>query len=205
MGAWAFNETSGTSVADKSGTGNVGTISGATRTTAGKFGRALSFDGVNDFVSIPDAASLDLTRGMTLEAWVNPSSVSGGRTAIFKENRAAGHQAYSLYATLPGSKPAAEVATGPSYTTLTGTKTLAANTWSHVAATFDGTTLKVFRNGAQIGSRALSGSLVNSSNALKIGGNAIWSEWFKGKIDEVRVYNTARTAAQIKTDMNAAI
>ena len=72
-------------------------MSGATRTTSGRFGGALTFDGVNDIVSVPDAASLDLTSGMTLEAWVNPSALgSAWRTAMLKE-RAAG-LSYALYA-----------------------------------------------------------------------------------------------------------
>jgi concanavalin A-like lectin/glucanase superfamily protein/fibronectin type III domain protein len=200
VGAWSFNEATGTTVADKSGRGNTGTIAGATRTTAGKTGGALSFDGVNDYVSVPDSATLDLTKGMTIEAWVYPTSLSGARTVVFKENRAARHQSYSVYA-----QPAAEVATGSTYTTQTGSQALTLNAWNHVAATYDGTTLRVFRNGAQIGSRALSGSLVNTGDPLKFGGNAVWSEWFKGRIDEVRVFNVARTAAEITADMNAAI
>ena len=52
VGAWGFDETSGTTATDASGRGNTGTISGATRTTAGKFGSALTFDGVNDLVTV---------------------------------------------------------------------------------------------------------------------------------------------------------
>src|SRR4051794_8308168 len=58
VGAWGFDEASGTTVQDTSGTGNAGTISGATRTASGRFGGALTFDGVNDWVTVPDAASL---------------------------------------------------------------------------------------------------------------------------------------------------
>ncbi len=63
-------------LADLSGTGNNGTITGATWSTQGHAGGALSFDGVNDLVSIADANSLDLTIGMTLEAWVRPAVVT---------------------------------------------------------------------------------------------------------------------------------
>ena len=72
VGAWSFDEPSGLTAQDTSGRGNAGTISGATRSAAGRYGGALSFDGVNDWVTVADAASLDLTTGMTVEAWVRP-------------------------------------------------------------------------------------------------------------------------------------
>src|SRR5262245_59216846 len=63
VGAWSFDETSGTTAADVSGKGNNGSVSGATR-VAGKYGNALSFDGVNDVVTVADSASLDLTNAL---------------------------------------------------------------------------------------------------------------------------------------------
>ena len=79
VAAYGFNESSGTSVIDVSGNNNNGTFgSGVTRTTAGKFGGALVFNGTSGLVTIPNSASLQLTTGMTLEAWVNPSAVSSG-------------------------------------------------------------------------------------------------------------------------------
>ena len=71
-------------------------LSGTTWTTAGQAGRALSFDGVNDRVNVNDATSLDLTGGMTLEAWVYPTALSGWRTVVLKEM--AGGLVYALYA-----------------------------------------------------------------------------------------------------------
>ena len=70
VAAYGFNEGLGTSVTDASGNGNTGTITGATRIASGKYGRALSFDGTSNRVQIADSTSLDLTTGMTLEAWV---------------------------------------------------------------------------------------------------------------------------------------
>ena len=72
VAAYGFDEASGASVTDSSGKGNTGSIAGATRSTSGKYRGALSFDGLNDLVSIADSGSLDLTTGMTLEAWVPP-------------------------------------------------------------------------------------------------------------------------------------
>ena len=73
VAAYGFSEGAGTTVADLSGNGRTGTISGATWTAAGRFGNALSFNGTNAWVTVADANALDLTTGMTLEAWVNPA------------------------------------------------------------------------------------------------------------------------------------
>lgn len=206
VGAWNFNEMTGTRTRDKSGLRNHGTIFGATRVARGKFGRAVSFDGINDYISISDSSSLDLGRGMTIEAWVYAKSVRASRLILMKEHRAAGHQSYSLYAAANGLKKASvEVATGPTYTTLPASSTTAIRRWTHIAATYDGSRLRIYKNGVSVGSRALSGDLVATGDPLKIGGSAVWSEFFKGKIDEVRVWNAARTGKQIQSDMKRRI
>src|SRR4029077_11313111 len=87
VAAYGFNEGNGTVVNDVSGNGNNGTISGATWTTSGKYGNALTFNGTNALVSINNATSLQLTTGMTLEAWVYPTTVSNKfRDVIYKGN-----------------------------------------------------------------------------------------------------------------------
>ena len=96
VAAYTFSEGTGGTVADASGGGRTGTMSGATWTAAGRFGSALSFDGVNDWVTVADTAALDLTSGMTMEAWVYPTALGGWRTVAMKE--ASGGLAYALYA-----------------------------------------------------------------------------------------------------------
>ncbi len=72
---------------DASGSGNNGTAAHTTWTATGKYGGALSFNGTSSRVTIPDSASLHLTRAMTLEAWVNPTTVSNAwRDVIEKGN-----------------------------------------------------------------------------------------------------------------------
>ena len=73
--------------------------------------------------------------------------------------------------------------------------------WSHLASTYDGTTLRLYVNGTQVSQLAASGSILTSTSPLRIGGNGIWCEWFNGLIDEVRVYNRALSAAEIQGDM----
>ena len=204
VAAYSFDEGTGSTVGDSSGQGNVGTISGATWTTAGKYGKALTFNGSSNWVTVADANSLDLTTGMTLEAWVNPTAVSGYQEAVLKE--ATGDLAYALYANNgTPAMPAGVMSIGTAQRTAPGTSAIAVNVWTHIATTFDGATLRMFVNGVQTGTASLSGSINVTTGALRIGGNAIWGEYFSGRIDEVRVYNRALTAAEIAADMNAAV
>ena len=205
VAAYGFNEGTGTTLGDSSGNGRQGTIANATWFATGRYGKALLFNGTNASVTIADAASLDLSTGMTLEAWVQPNLAMGTtwRSVLMKE-RAPG-LSYSLYANGDSGRPSSDVNTGGIDQTVAGTASVPANVWTHLTATFDGTTLRLYVNGALVQSKAVSGSIVASAGALKIGGNSIWGEWFSGYIDEVRIYNRALTAAEIVNDMNAAI
>ena len=202
VAAYAFNEGTGTTVNDSSGNGNNGTIANATWTTSGKYGDALVFNGTNARVNINDSASLHLTTGMTLEAWVNPSTVnSNWRDVIYK-----GNDNYWLEATSnSGSKPAAGATLGSSDVDTLGTAALKTNTWAFLTETYNGSTLTLYVNGTQVSSLAHTGNIATSTNPLQIGGDSIYGQYFKGTIDEVRVYNGALTAAQITSDMNTPI
>ena len=104
VAAYAFNEGAGSTVADVSGNGNTGTIGGATWTTVGKFGNALVFNGTGAQVTVPNAASLQLTTGMTLEAWVFPTATPTGWRAVVDKN-VDGY--YLMASTDQGNRPAA--------------------------------------------------------------------------------------------------
>jgi hypothetical protein len=203
VAAYGFNEGAGTTAGDASGLGNTGTLSGATWSAAGKFGGALSFNGTNAILNVLDSNSLDLTTGMTIEAWVRPTSQSGYRTVVMKD--VPGELAYTLYSSGGGTAPSAWVRTGGTSKDSTGSSALALNAWSHLAATYNGASLVLYVNGAVVANKAVSGSIQTSANPFHIGGNAVWGEYFAGLIDEVRVYSRALTAAEIQTDMNAAV
>ena len=184
---------------DASGNGHVGAIAGATWTAAGRFGGALAFDGVNDWVTIADAAALDLTTGMTLEAWVYPTALSGWRTAVLKES--ADGLAYALYAHNDAPRPATTINTGGPDLEALGTSALPLNAWTHLASTYDGATLRMYVDGCLVGSLATGGSIVTTADALRIGGNEVWGEFFQGRIDEIRVYDRALSQTEIEQDM----
>ena len=181
-----------------SGNNHTGVVSGATWATSGKFGPALSFDGSGGWVTIVDASDLDLTTGMTLEAWVFPTTTSGVRDILIKEGSSV--DIYNLYARNWRGRPESNVLIGGTNRTAEGTA-LAANTWTHVAGTYDGTTLRLYINGVQAASTAVSGPIASSTGPLRIGGNSLWGEFFQGLIDEVRIYDRALSQAEIQTDM----
>jgi Concanavalin A-like lectin/glucanases superfamily len=201
VAAYGFNESTGTTVNDASGNSNTGTVSGATRTTSGRFGRALSFDGIDDWVTVNPSSSLNLTTRMTLEAWVYPTvTPSGWRTVIQKEQP--GGVVYFLHASSDsGDRPAVGVYIDRERHLIGGNR-LVANTWVHLAATYDGARLRLYVNGSQVASRSRSGAIQTSASPLRIGGNSVWGEFFKGTIDEVRIYNRALTREEILTDMS---
>ncbi len=158
---------------------------------------------MNDRVTVPDSNSLDLTTAMTLTAWVRPTSLGTWRQAVLKETTAG--LAYALYATgASGNRPDGTVSVGGTDRSVDAPGALSANAWSHLALTYDGTTMRLYVNGTQVATKAQTGAMAASTGALRIGGNAVWGEWFTGQIDEVRVYNRALTAAEVVTDSTSA-
>jgi chitodextrinase len=201
VAAYGFNEGSGSTINDASGNGNSGTIVGTVSWSAqGKFGAALSFNGATR-VDIPTSGLLNLTTAMTLSAWVRPSSTPTlWRDVIYKGNdnyflmASSDNNAPAVGGTWPGSHQYASAATG-----------LAVNTWTHLAATYDGTAARLYVNGVQAASFAMSGNLVTSFHPLQIGGDSIFGQFFQGLIDEVRVYNRALTQTEIQADMGTPV
>ncbi|HVQ90242.1 MAG TPA: LamG-like jellyroll fold domain-containing protein [Mycobacteriales bacterium] len=204
VAAYGFDEGAGTTAGDASGGGHAGTLTGAAWSAAGRFGGALSFNGTSSWVTVPDAAALDLTSAMTLEAWVRPVAGSGWRTVLMKERP--GGLAYSLYGYDNSNRPPAVYGNfGGTDVSAAGGSALPVNTWSHLAGTYDGATLRLYVNGVQVATKARTGPLPASTSPLRIGGNSAWGEYFSGLIDEVRVYNRALPAAEIGTDMTTPV
>jgi chitodextrinase len=201
VAAFSFDEGSGSVVGDVSGNGNNGSVANASW-VAGKYGGALSFDGSSARVTVPDSASLHLTSAMTLEAWVDPATTTAAwRDVIYK-----GDDNYYLEGTSDrGGVPAAGAIFAGGKGHAYGPSVLPANAWSYLALTYDGAALRLYVNGSLVSSQANTGSIATSSNPLQIGGDSIYGQYFAGLIDEVRVYSTALTAAQIQTDMSTPV
>lgn len=210
---WGFNEGAGTVVQDGSGNNNAGTISGATWSTRGRFGSALNFQNGTAHVTIPNTPALgQLTNRLTLAAWVFPTSSANPYATIIQRNNAA-HTFFNflLYARWPYSSggPAFRINWNNDTAINTGESvrssiTLPLFQWSHVAATYDGVTLQIYINGALRGSTSLlNGTIPASSQPIWIGANDLNGNPFRGRIDEVRIYNRALSQNEIQSIMTA--
>ena len=126
-------------------------------------------------MNVPDSNSLDLTTGMTLEAWVKPTLANTAwQTVVMKEQP--GNRATRCTRAPTPAVPTAEVVVGGTYRTLVGpAPTAVTSTWTHSTATYDGSTLRLYVNGTQVAQLARPGAIVTSTGALRIGGNTVWA------------------------------
>jgi Concanavalin A-like lectin/glucanases superfamily/Calx-beta domain len=201
VAAFSFDEGAGTTALDDSGNGLNGAISGATWST-GRNGGALSFDGVDDWVTVDDHALLDVTR-VTVSAWIRPSVRTPWMTVLMKETGTG--LAYALYANNDASRPAGEILVNGVIRIATGTAAVATTGWTHLAYTYDGANMRMYVNGVLVRTVARTGNITASTGPLRIGGNEVWGEFFTGLIDDVRVYNRALTLAEVQADMNTPV
>ncbi len=163
---------------------------------------ALEFDGVDDYVSIADSASLQMTSTMTMEAWVNPD-VSGNAVQIILNKE--GEYEMAIFA--DGSLNFAFAEGGVWSWHDTGVD-IARHTWTHIAISYDTGVVTTYINGAFVDSQTLTASVIDdvypAMNELRIGGrtNSPAGQYFEGQIADVRVWNVARSQAEISAAMN---
>ena len=201
---WKFDEESGEIALDSSGNSNDGTISGASWTD-GKFGTALQFDGIDDYISIADSPSLNPTEEITIETWVRPGSLPqvGWNKIVAKPytSHADPWQQYAL--TLHDNQFVFELNAGGTKQGVTGAEILTPDTWYHVAGTYDGSEMKIYVNGELSGTLSKSGAIAVYPTDVHIGAG-IYSdaqtEYINGIIDEVRILDRALSADEVKAD-----
>ena len=193
---WPFDDRSGSVLRDRSGKGNHGTLYGPTW-VAGRRGSALSFDGVDDYVEIPNSDSLGVTATATFEAWAKIASLPNTYPRILSKETgtAASSFAISVWSnTRQAWLTIAGAMKGRSETVL------ADGTWYHIVFVIgDGLYAKCYVNGKLDYTVGIeSGTIPVTTYNLLIGNNPTTERQFHGIIDEVRVYNRALTAAEIK-------
>ncbi|NCR09221.1 MAG: hypothetical protein GPI95_13180 [Microcystis aeruginosa LG13-11] len=175
-------------------------------------GKALSFDGVNDYIALGNPSSLQITGNQTLELWIKPTHFNYRQNPF---NKAWGGEGTL---TLEGNVSWAANGTVNYYYGVTGTdwgsgginyqgfntnQSLNINQWSHLAVVrdFNNQKLSWYINGVKVNETyTIFNSATPSNNPIYIGTG--YTNYFNGLIDEVQIWNKARTQAEIQADMN---
>ena len=209
---WKFDEGEGITAFD-SADANDGTLITGPVWTAGKVGGALSFDGLDNYVEVPNSADLDITDAITIEAWVYMISAPTNMRVICKPySISAWTSPYADYelvilneATGWSGYPGRAVYFGLNlggawiYLGTTSLNTVPLDAWTHLAATYDGSSMKICINGIERAFRSVSGTIGTSDNPLFIGTRTpAPGEVFSGLIDEVAIYGRALSEAEIQ-------
>jgi len=172
-------------------------------------GNALEFDGIDDYVNLGNDSSLDLGNTLTVEAWVNADSLSG-RFGIFstRKNDNAGAFQLEIGTGNGGTNRVAVVGQG-TWVAETDDDVLTTNEWTHIAYVRDGTGLNthtIYINGIEqplISEEDYTFVDNNSDKVIASGTNG--GQSFSGLIDELRIWNTARSASEIRNSMYATL
>ena len=177
----------------------------AGRAEAQPFGAWATFTGggTHGFVEIPHSPALNPTGAFTIEAWVNVtnSAVSEDCRSILGKNW---HQAWWVgICTVSGQPTLRSYLKGGSSARNGGRITR--NVWTHIAVVFNGTRRLHYINGELAGDFPESGPLTTSTSPMRIGSDVSWQFTPAGAIDEVRLWNVARTTSQIRSTINVAL
>ena len=199
VGFWKFDEGSASTAADSSGNNLHGTIAGNPARVDGPAGYALQFDGDGDYVDFGNDSSLNITNQITVTAWIKVDAFDCEYQAIITK----GDGSWRLQRN--GTKGSIEFACTGAFVpgalvgSLFGSVNLDDGRWHHIAGIYDGSMICLYVDGEHDIASDADGSIeVNDYNVF-IGANAEKPDRnFKGSIDEVRIYNYALSAEEVK-------
>ena len=207
VAGYAFDASAGTTAADASASGITGTLANGAGWAGGKYGNAVALAGDDDVVSLGNPTALRLTGSMTISAWINSAAFPGDDAAVVSKRGTGGFQLDTTIDTGPrviGFK----LTTGAGGSMFRyGATAMQANTWYHITGVYDATarTMHVYLNGV-LDDGPLQGTVAadqqDSPQNVVIGQRPNWAGFgFNGRIDDVRIYNRALTAAEVLADL----
>ena len=195
---YKFNETSGTTASDSSGHGLPGTLVSGPTWVAGKYNNAVSLDGIDDHVSLPNGIMASVN-DFTISAWVKLSTNNyWNRVFDFGNNTSS----YMVLTPMGGAGVVRySINTGAGEQIIDGTAALPTGSWQHVAVTLSGTTGTLYVNAAPVGTNS---SMINKPSGLGstsrtwIGRSQFAADpYFNGQMDEFRIYRRALSGTEI--------
>ncbi len=200
----AMEENGGSVLIDSSTYGNNAAILGGASWVSGVKGLALSLSG-SQYATIADNNSLDVTNAVTLAAWIRPNAAT--TQYVLKKATTTGTNVNGYELSLAAAGSAANQRPFIRFNQATSTDGLRVNavsqypvdgnTWMHIAATYDGATIRMYVNGVQENFLAAAFTIGTNALALGVGAQGDGASKFSGSMDEARVYNRALSAAEI--------
>ncbi|AQT68755.1 Chitinase A1 precursor [Anaerohalosphaera lusitana] len=202
-GHWEMEETSGAVADDASGCMNDGSVTNTTYDIAsvpGKIGKALQFDGFDDYINVPDNSCLNPTEELTVSAWIRADTWQanhwqGGIVSKWDGDM----EGYTLSCGDDGRLSFA-LAIDSTWAEAITDPIMSTGSWYHVAGVYDGSTIKVYINGFESASTGKTGFFDPGANSLNIGRSYNNTRIFDGAIDDVRIYSRALNKTEI-TDL----
>ncbi len=203
---WRLGEVSGGVAVDETVNANTGSyVNGAVLGQAGALvgdaNTAVRFDGVNDYLSVPDSASLDVNSAVTVEAWVKRAK-TGWQVVIGKPGN--GQSKFENYALWfdPANLLIAYFGNGSTYARVQSAGPVD-TAWHHVAATYAGGTARLYIDGVESANRISTITLTPNAAALNVARDSRSAYIFGGSLDEIAVYGTALSRARISAHYTA--
>jgi hypothetical protein len=197
VGWWMFDDGSGTVAKDSSGHGNNGTLNGNPQWVSGYSGGALKFDGTDDYVDAGKDPSLDLT-AWTIAFWLNVAQNKDYNAFVVKGLDAA--ENYEVLGFANGSMHLPIAFSGGTRTFVnTAAGIIVVGEWAHFTYSYSSATgRRFYKDGSLIFSDAPAGTPRASTDPLTIGNERPMTRFTNGTMDDVRIYNRALTAGQVK-------
>ncbi len=203
VGYWKFDDNEGASVMDFSGNGNAGLKSGNIVAASSCWaGGCYSFDGLTGNISIPHSLVLNPSQYISVSAWINPADITTNTYyEIYRKDDNTNRHLLSFQEN--GTILSFGIGTaGNGYQELDVAISPAdyVGGWHLITAVYDGQKKYIYRDGVEIGSQIATGEITSVNSSLSyIGAYLGTSEFFSGKIDDVRIYDRALNAAEINT------
>lgn len=181
---------------------NMNTVTDWTTDTPTGGSGSLAFDGSNDHVSVPYNRSLDINGDMSVFAWIRlaTTGASGRNRWVFARGLYGSDLSGDYW--LKTDDTIAERFNGMVYTSsgfqkATSTVSVPVNTWQHIGYTLNGSAMRLWLNGSQVGSLTVAGTRTKNNHSAWIGGSTTAVSCFSGSINYVTVHTYGLTAAEV--------
>jgi hypothetical protein len=195
VGLWHFNEGEGETAYDSSEYGNHAAIYGATWASP-----ALSFDGYDDYVDAGNASSLSTPSQITVSFWMYPDSAIGLINPInpISKRDLSGTESWAFEFKTYNGNPLGFWIYDGGWRGQYVYSLPSLNTWYHIVGTYDGSQIKFYVDGVELGSFAYSGDIDISTDNVVIGNSGDGTRPFNGMLDEVSIYNRALDSTEVQ-------